>query len=313
TEYRAVLEEGALSVQPPPLGVGRYEQSETLHAAHERQLWDLARWRVHLGTWDDARYPTVTINLARNPGLVDIVAVRDSGDALQIINPPPWLPPDPIELQIEGYEERLGPYTWEVTFNASSGGPLLVGVIADPDGDVGPQDQCRADTAGAELAADANATQTTFTVRTTRGPRWVTTAEEPGAFPVDMLVGGELVRVTSISGTGTTQTLIVHHATNGRREYHAAGTGIRLFRGAIVVLRGSQNRMYMWNAGALIAAEKLSPKILTGEVLIQFNEPVSDYYRGTVTITFPQGFFTETPMVLLTPRTTVPGTFITVG
>src|SRR5690606_28754587 len=39
TEYRAVLEEGALSVQPPPLGVGRYEQSETLHAAHERQLW----------------------------------------------------------------------------------------------------------------------------------------------------------------------------------------------------------------------------------------------------------------------------------
>lgn len=71
--------------------------------------------------------------------------------------------------------------------------------------------------------------------------------------------------------------------------------------------------MYMWKAGELITAEKLSPRILTGEVLIQFNEPVSDYYRGTATITFPSGFFTETPMVLLTPRTTVPGTFITVG
>lgn len=236
TEYRAVLEEGALSVQPPPLGVGRYEQSETLHAAHERQLWDLAGWRLHLGTWDDARYPTVTINLARNPDLVDIVAVRDSGDALQIINPPPWLPPEPIELQIEGYEERLGPHTWEVTFNASSGGPLLVGVLAELDGDHGPQDPCRADTAGAELAENVNATQTTFTVRTTRGPRWITTEEEPQTFPVDMIVGGELVRVTSISGTGTTQTFTVQRATNGIRKSHTAGTEIRLFRGAIVGL-----------------------------------------------------------------------------
>lgn len=236
TEYRAVLEDGALSVQPPPLGVGRYEQSETLHAAYERQLWDLASWRLHLGTWDDARYPTVTINLARNPGLVDIVAVRDSGDALQIINPPPWLPPEPIELQIEGYEERLGPHTWEVTFNASSGGPLLIGVIADPDGDVGPQDQCRADTAGAELDEDVDSVQTTFTVRTTRGPRWVTTEEEPQAFPVDMFVGGERVRVVSISGTGTTQTFVVQRATNGIRKPHTAGTEIRLFRGAIVGL-----------------------------------------------------------------------------
>ena len=71
--------------------------------------------------------------------------------------------------------------------------------------------------------------------------------------------------------------------------------------------------MYVWRAGGLITAEKLSPKILAGEVLIQFNQPVSDYYRGEATITFPSGFFTETPMVLLTARTTVPGTFITVA
>lgn len=235
-EYRAVLEEGTLSVQPPPLGVGRYEQSETLHAAYERQLWDLARWRLHLGTWDDARYPTVTVNLARNPSLVDVVTVRDSGDALQIINPPPWLPPEPIELQIEGYEERLGPYTWEITFNASSGGPLIVGVIADPDGDVGPQDPCRADTAGAELAEDVNDAQTSFTVHTIRGPRWVTAEEEPQAFPMDVLVGGELVRVVSISGTGTTQTFTVLRSVNGIRKHHAAGTEIQLFRSAIVGL-----------------------------------------------------------------------------
>jgi len=71
--------------------------------------------------------------------------------------------------------------------------------------------------------------------------------------------------------------------------------------------------MYMWKAGELITAEKLSPRILAGEVLLQFNQPVSDYYRAEAAITFPQGFFTETPMVLLTPRTTVPGVFITVG
>lgn len=71
--------------------------------------------------------------------------------------------------------------------------------------------------------------------------------------------------------------------------------------------------MYMWKAGELITAEKLSPRILAGEVLIQFNQPVSDYFRGEATITFPEGFFTETPMVMLTPRTAVPGTFITVA
>src|SRR5690606_42163294 len=55
------------------------------------------------------------------------------------------------------------------------------------------------------------------------------------ALPI-LFVGGELVRVTSISGTGTTQTFTVQRATNGIRKPHAAGTEIRLYRGAIVGL-----------------------------------------------------------------------------
>ena len=71
--------------------------------------------------------------------------------------------------------------------------------------------------------------------------------------------------------------------------------------------------MYMWRAGELITAEKLSPRILTGEVLLQFDQPVSDYYRAEAAITFPSGFFTKAPTILVTARTTVPGTFITIG
>lgn len=236
SEYRATLNEGPLSVQDPPDGVGRYETSVTLNTANDRQLWDQARWRVHVGTWDDARYPTVTVNLAANPGLIENVTSRDSGDALQVINPPPWLPPEPIDLLIEGYDERLNAHAWDVTFNASSGGPWIIGEIADPGTDVGTREPNRTDTDGAELAAAVGAGDTVLSVTTTRGPRWVTTAEEPGAFPLDVMVAGEVVRVVSITGEGTVQTFLVARAMNGIAKSHAAGTPVHLVRPAIVGL-----------------------------------------------------------------------------
>ncbi|MFJ6019776.1 hypothetical protein ACIQFP_10545 [Nocardiopsis alba] len=78
--------------------------------------------------------------------------------------------------------------------------------------------------------------------------------------------------------------------------------------------------MHLWRAGEIITAEKLSPKILAGDVLMQFTERIpSDpsqplrYWRGTWEVTFPDGFFTEPPMLSLSPRTTVPGVFLTVS
>ncbi len=58
---RAVAETGPLSVLPPPDGVGIYDESVTLSLATDDQPERIAQWRVHLGTWDEARYPTITV------------------------------------------------------------------------------------------------------------------------------------------------------------------------------------------------------------------------------------------------------------
>lgn len=234
SETSVVREDGPLSVREPPDGVGRYEHSVTLNVAHDVQLRDHAGWRVHLGTHDDARYPTVAVDLAAHPGLIENVASRDSGDWLSIINPPEWLPPDEIPLLIEGYSERLNAYRWEVAFNASSGHPWVVGEIAGDD--AGTSLPNRADTAGSELVSAVSESATVLEVRTLEGPRWITTAEQPDAFPFDVRLGGEVCRVTAVDGTGDTQTMTVARGLNGVRRPHSAGTRVTLARSAVTGL-----------------------------------------------------------------------------
>jgi hypothetical protein len=50
----AVLEAGALSVNAPPDGVGRYDEQVTLNVSADATLAGQASWRVHLGTIDEA-------------------------------------------------------------------------------------------------------------------------------------------------------------------------------------------------------------------------------------------------------------------
>ncbi|MFJ6019777.1 peptidoglycan-binding protein [Nocardiopsis alba] len=236
SEYRVTRTDGPLSALDPPLGVGRYEDSVTVNAAADVQLRDLAGWRLHLGTADEARYPVVTVDLAANPALIGIATSRDTGDSLQITEPPEWLPPEPIELMIEGTTETLGPHTWTLEFNASSGGPWLLGRVSDPEEAPGPSDAERADTAGSELSGAITATATAFPVRTTQGPSWVDSASFPNHFPLDVRAGGELMRVTGIEGEGATQTFTVARALNGIRKPHPAGTSVSLAYPAVVGL-----------------------------------------------------------------------------
>lgn len=76
-------------------------------------------------------------------------------------------------------------------------------------------------------------TTTAFDVRTTVGPRWTT---DPAEFPLDVMVGGERMRVTSITGTGDVQTFHVVRGVNGIVKPHAAGTDVRLADPAVVTL-----------------------------------------------------------------------------
>lgn len=128
---RVTLDTGALSTQAPPNGVGVYDESTTLNLYDDDQPAQHAAWRLHLGTTDEARYPVVNINLAAGPALIDAVTALDSGDRIQIANPPAWLPPGPIDLIVQGYNEVMGhPNDWDLQLNCTPASPWTVGEVA---------------------------------------------------------------------------------------------------------------------------------------------------------------------------------------
>ncbi|MFD5002228.1 hypothetical protein ACFWMV_04900 [Streptomyces mutabilis] len=163
---RVVLAEGPLSVQDPPDGVGVYDDSITLSLHSDEQTEPKAFWELHLGTWDEPRYPAVTINLHRHPELIPAVLAMREGDFIRLKNMPSWVAPDDVDLMVMGLKETLLPRSWSVTFDCRPAGPWQTGVLGD--GLLG-----RVDTDGTELAVDVDAAETVMPVTVTDGPVWI--------------------------------------------------------------------------------------------------------------------------------------------
>ncbi|MCX4780052.1 hypothetical protein [Streptomyces sp. NBC_01264] len=185
----AVQETGPMSVLAPPDGIGVYEDARTISVAKDNQLAHIAWWRLHMGTWDEARYPTVHIDLAAAPSLIEDVLALDIGDRIQIVNPPSWLPPGPIDLIVEGWTETIGhPNSWDLVLNCSPAGPWTVAAV----------DSARGDTTGSVLGTGVTSTGTSLTVHTvqTDGYPPVLWTPSPADYPFDLVVGGEVVTAT---------------------------------------------------------------------------------------------------------------------
>lgn len=217
---RVVITEGPLSTASPPLGVGLYDESVSLSLHTDDQPVQIAGWRAHLGTWDEARYPSVCLYLHRHPELIEQVLALDVGDLLRITDLPPFLPPGPLDLMVTGYREEIGPLLWIITFFCAPARPWSV-PVADTA-------EARADIAGAQLASGVTTGATTFSVATTSGPVWVNSAGYASQFPFDVLVGGEVVSVTAITGTSSPQSFTVTRSVNGISKSHLAATPIVL-------------------------------------------------------------------------------------
>lgn len=225
---RAVAQDGPLSVQDPPAGVGRYAPSPVaLSLQADEQTVDQAWWRLHLGTADEARYPTVRVNLTAAPALIDAASTVDLRDRITISNPPQDGPPGTVDLLVEGYQERLSPTAWDITFNCSPGAPWRAAVLDDAV--LG-----RCDTAGSQLTVGVNATAASLSVATTTGPLWTTDSAE---FPLDVLVAGEQMTVTNITGSSSPQTFTVARAANGVVKAQLAGADVRLAQPMILALQ----------------------------------------------------------------------------
>jgi hypothetical protein len=128
---RAFLADGPLSVQQPPNGIGLYDEEVQLSLAYDTQPEPMAHWLLHLGTFDGARYPSITIMLHK-PGALGlmpgVLALRE-GDMIRLTDLPPWLSPGDVDLIVEGWSETLELHRWELTLNCSPGGPWNVATV----------------------------------------------------------------------------------------------------------------------------------------------------------------------------------------
>lgn len=170
---RATLTSGALSTSAPPVGVGRYDESMSLNLHNDDQPAQHANWHLHKGTWDETRFPVVRVGLANATHMTDAAIAVDVGDRIQITNPPVWLPPDTIDVMVQGYTETLSAHEWTFEYTCTPYGPWNVGTVSGSEsGTHGPF--AWADTDGCVLAEALDATETAVDVFTTSGPVWVT-------------------------------------------------------------------------------------------------------------------------------------------
>jgi hypothetical protein len=230
SSYRATLETGALSIQAPPNGIGRYDDAVTQSLRLDAQLVDAASWKLHVGTVDEARYPAINIDLAsdsfaNDAELTERALMLEQGDRITIDDLPAWMPPDQASQLMQGYSETLHHTAeWTITCNCSPESPYRVAVLNDAV--LG-----HADTAGSALASGVTSTATSLSVATTEGPIWTT---DSGDLPFDIAIGGERITVTAISGSSSPQTFTVTRSGNGVVKAHSAGADVRLWQPMIL-------------------------------------------------------------------------------
>lgn len=220
----AELLAGPLStLDPSEGGVGDYQAQYTVNVASDDQLADIATFLLSLGTDDEARYPTVTVDLA-NPRFVtasleSAAFAVNMGDLIAIVNPKTGVTFDTIKQIVQGYTETLNVFQHEITFNTAPETPYrLAQVSATP--------AFKVDAATATLTFDYSATANSLFIDNVNEP-WTT---DPTQMPIPITVAGELMNVTAISGTSSPQTFTVTRSINGVIKSQSAGTTVQIAR-----------------------------------------------------------------------------------
>jgi hypothetical protein len=230
---------GRNSTLEPPNGIGSgYDSEVEVNVHKDEQLIHHAGWEVHLGTWDEERYPTVLLKLQAAPSLIPNAVFLFPGTRIRITDLPAWLPPGDIELMVRGYEETLAQYTWEIQLQCVPARPWDAAKL-----EWLTRITNKLDTDGSELAEALDTTETAIDIQTTTYPTWTDDSEE---FPYSLVTGGErMIAVvpggftntnpffhTSVTGwTGTSctpahETAIVHphpHAVGSMKVTPAGG------------------------------------------------------------------------------------------
>jgi hypothetical protein len=120
---RITLDNGALSTADYPDGVGPYRFEDTYATYEDSQLPYLAGWVLGHGTVDETRWPQITVDLVKNPGLVSTFDTLRPGSVVTVANLPDVYGVTDVTLQCIGWEETITAARRTVTLNCVPGTP----------------------------------------------------------------------------------------------------------------------------------------------------------------------------------------------
>lgn len=217
--------------------IGTVPAQYTYNTETDEQTSDIAGFLAAIGAAGEYRFPEIVTALHRPQTLFgstlakSILAV-DAGRFVEISNLPAGQAPGPYEQLVSGYSEVIVNKTWTITFNGIPYTVWRAGIIENG------TEPIRFAGTDTTLNADVTSGATTLVFKTPdTSARWVTSADSPptGTFPMDVMIGGEWIRVSNITGTTAaggfyTQTATVVRSINGIAKAQTAGTPIQLRR-----------------------------------------------------------------------------------
>lgn len=215
---------------------GTWEDSATLNVFDDSVLANHAAWRVNVGTQVGLRWPSISINLARNPSLIPYWRGRFYGWRFGVTTGMSQVKGNEPDLIMEGFQASLTPENWTVEMNATDAG-VWAAAVTDDTGIYGRADNEYCTTTALISATATSIPITTGSVSGVNMPKWDNTAALWSG-GVDFNIGGERVTVTSITnGAGQAQTLVVSaRGVNGYASTHASGTSVSLWFPPVVAL-----------------------------------------------------------------------------
>lgn len=211
-------------------GIGTYDPGPiTRIADDDDRLLALAQEEVFHGTWDELRYPNVTVERARTAftgnALLDAdVLDVDLGDAVRVANLPGQVGYGDVEMLAVGYTEVLANRSHTLSWNTEPYGPYRH--LNDLSGST--LACARLAATNSLLSGTINDTATSFTVTTSVGLLWRTGSAAP-TFPMSIIIGGEEMSVGQISGSTSPQTFSsVTRGVNGIAVGHASLSSVQV-------------------------------------------------------------------------------------
>lgn len=218
--YREFLALGRLSILPASNGIGPYVEQVEPNVANDFQLPSIAGWRLGRGTVDQVRYPVIGTELAKPevalliPGLL----TADIGDVLLLQRPKNNNSPSDTRQIIEGISEHIRTLFHSISFACSPASPYDVLIIG-----TGATARISAHNSILSSSVTSGVTSLSVAPAASKHDQWTTA----GPFSFKVVVGGEEMTVTNVTGSGT-QTFTVIRSQNGVIKAHAAGTPVLL-------------------------------------------------------------------------------------